>query len=158
MAEMCKKLLCLWWLSFLCVFLFLFWGWNLPMNSRRALPQQQQLHGLHLFGDWQQRLQLELISEGLGPAGAVQQARLGEVHGCLPAARGRVGWEPLSCCVVEWLRGWQSMASVCQFVCHFWQILACQHAYVVHCFLYTVSIVLNEIVATFRLTSRHSWL
>lgn len=82
------------------------------MNSCRALPQQQQLHGLHLFSDWQQRLQPELISEGLGPAGAVQQAGFGEVHRCLPAARGRVEWEPLTCSVVEWLKGWQSMESV----------------------------------------------
>lgn len=60
------------------------------MDSCGALPQQQQLHGLHLLVNGQQRLQPALVSERLRPAGALQQPRPGEVHGRLPAAGGSV--------------------------------------------------------------------
>lgn len=73
---------------------------NPLMNSCRALPQQQQLHGLHLLCNWQQRLQSELVSERLRPAWAVQQAGPGEVHRRLPATRGRVQCEPTSSSVI----------------------------------------------------------
>lgn len=66
------------------------------MDSCGALPQQQQLHGLHLFGNWQQRLQPELFFERLRPAWAVQQAGFGKVHRRLPATRGSVECEPTS--------------------------------------------------------------
>ena len=58
--------------------------------SRWALPEQQQLHGLHVIGDGQQRLQPGLLPEGLRPARALQQAGPGEVHRRLPAAGGTV--------------------------------------------------------------------
>lgn len=70
------------------------------MDSCRALPQQQQLHGLHLLGDRQQRLQSELVCERLRPARAVQQAGFGEVHRRLPATRGSVERELASSSVI----------------------------------------------------------
>lgn len=82
---------CVWSPVVLCLF-----PW---MDSCGALPQQQQLHGLHLLTNWQQRLQPELFFERLRPAWAVQQPGLGEVYRRLPAAGGRVDWERRFCMV-----------------------------------------------------------
>lgn len=82
------------------LFFIFYFCLNRPMDSCRALPQQQQLHGLHLFGNWQQRLQPELISERLRPAWAVQQVGFGEVHRRLPATRGSVESKPIACSVI----------------------------------------------------------
>ena len=80
--------------SFQIIFCFFFhFCLNPGMDSCGAFPQQQQLHGLHPLRHREQRLQPELISQRLRPPRAVQQARPGEVHGRLPAARGRVECE-----------------------------------------------------------------
>lgn len=63
------------------------------IDSCGALPQWQQLHGLHLLGYREQRLQPELVSERVGSPGALQQAGSGEVHGRVPTAGG-TGPEP----------------------------------------------------------------
>lgn len=72
------------------LFLLSLFIFNSLTCSCGALPQQQQLHGLHLVSNWQQRLQPELVPERLRPAWTLQQAGFREVHWRLPATRGNL--------------------------------------------------------------------